>query len=65
MVTMQISQKMHILMQDVYKRQVQCHMSRSNQFSIMVSLLNEGAITFDDLKEFSDDLKDTMKHFGY
>ena len=44
---------------------VQCHMSRSNQFSIMVSLLNEGAITFDDLKEFSDDLKDTMKHFTF
>ena len=33
---------------------VQCNMSRSN-----------GAITFDDLEEFSDDLKDTMKHFGY
>ena len=44
---------------------VQCHMSRSNQFSIMVSLLNEGAITFDDLEEFSDDLKDTMKHFTF
>lgn len=44
---------------------VQCHMSRSNQFSIMVSLLNEGAITFDDLEEFSDDLKDTMKHFAF
>lgn len=44
---------------------VQCNMSRSNQFSIMVSLLNEGAITFDDLEEFSDDLKDTMRHFGF
>ena len=29
---------------------VQCEMSRSNQFYIMLSLLNEGAITFDDLK---------------
>ena len=27
---------------------VQCEMSRSNQFYIMLSLLNEGAITFDD-----------------
>lgn len=43
---------------------VQCEMSRSNQFYIMLSLLNEGAITFDDLEDFSDDLKDTMKHFA-
>lgn len=43
---------------------VQCEMSRSNQFYIMVSLLNEGAITMEDLEEFSDDLKDTMKHFA-
>lgn len=42
---------------------VQCEMSRSNQFYIMKSLLNEGAITLEDLDEFSDDLKDTMKHF--
>ena len=43
---------------------VQCRMSRSNLFFILVSLLNEGAITFDDLEGFSDDLKDTMKHFA-
>lgn len=43
---------------------VQCEMSRSNQFYIMLSLLNEGAITFDNLEDFSDDLKDTMKHFA-
>lgn len=43
---------------------VQCYMSRSNQLHIMMSLLNEGAITFDDLEEFSDELKDTMKHFA-
>ena len=42
---------------------VQCEMSRSNQFYIMLSLLKEGAITFDDLEDFSDDLKETMKHF--
>lgn len=43
---------------------VQCEMRRSNQFYIMLSLLNEGAITLDDLEDFSDDLKDTMKHFA-
>lgn len=42
---------------------VQCEMSRSNQFYNMLSLLNEGAITLDDLEEFSDDLKETMAHF--
>lgn len=36
---------------------------QNNQFYIMMSLLNEGAITLEDLDEFSDDLKDTMKHF--
>lgn len=43
---------------------VQCEMSRSNQFSIMLSLLREGAITFDDLEDFSDDLKNIMKRFA-
>lgn len=43
---------------------VQCEMSRSNQFYIMLSLLGEGAITFDDLEDFSDDLKDIMHHFS-
>lgn len=43
---------------------VQCKMSRSNQFYIMLSLLNNGAITFDDLEDFSEDLKDIMKHFA-
>lgn len=43
---------------------VQCKMSRSNQFYIMSSLLNEGAITFDDLEDFSDDLKAIMHHFA-
>lgn len=43
---------------------VRCQMSRSNQFYIMMSLLNEGAITMDDLDDFSDDLKDTIRHFA-
>lgn len=42
---------------------VQCRMSRSNQFDIIMSLLNEGAITLEDLDEFSDDLKGTIKFF--
>ncbi len=42
---------------------VQCEMSRSNQFYIMMSLLNEGVITMEDLDDFSDDLKATMLHF--
>ncbi len=39
-------------------------MRRSNQFFIMLSLLNEGAITFEDLEDFSEDLQDTLKHFA-
>lgn len=38
-------------------------MSSSNQFYIMLELLNEGAITIDDLEDFSIDLQETMKHF--
>ena len=43
---------------------VRCEMSRTNQFYIMMSLLNEGAITMEDLDDFSDDLKDTIKHLA-
>ena len=39
---------------------VQLRMSRSNCISNIVSLLNEGAITMDDIKEFSDELKETI-----
>ena len=39
---------------------VQLRMSRSNCISNIVSILNEGAITMDDLKEFSDELKETI-----
>ena len=39
-------------------------MSRSNQFHIIMSLLDEGAITLEDLDDFSDDLKDTIKFFA-
>ena len=43
---------------------VRCEMRRSNQFFIILSLLNEGAITFEDLEDFSEDLQDTLKHFA-
>ena len=43
---------------------VQCDMRRSNQFFIMLSLINEGVISLDDLEGFSDDLKDTIKYFA-
>ena len=42
---------------------VRCEVKRSNQFYIMMALLNEGAITMEDLDDFSDDLKDTIGHF--
>ncbi|MDO4268751.1 MAG: multidrug transporter [Eubacteriales bacterium] len=43
---------------------VRCEMSRSNQFDIIMSLMNEGAITMDDLEDFSDDLKDIIGYFA-
>lgn len=42
---------------------VRCEMSRSNQYYIMLSLLNEEAITLEDLGDFSEELQETMKHF--
>ena len=36
---------------------MQCEMSRPARFYVMTSLLREGAITVDDLEEFSDDLQ--------
>ena len=42
---------------------VQCEMSRSNQSYIMMSLLNEGAITLEELEGFSDELREIMRRF--
>ena len=39
-------------------------MSRLDPFYIMMSLLNEGAVTMDDLNDFNDELKDTIGHFA-
>ena len=38
-------------------------MRRSKLIFIMLELLNEGAITIDDLEEFSDDLKETIQYY--
>ena len=40
---------------------VQCKRSRSQQFTVMMALLEEGVITMADLEEFSDDVKDTFR----
>lgn len=42
---------------------VQCEMSRSNLLYTIMSLLKEGAITLQDIDDFSDELKDTVKYF--
>ena len=40
-----------------------CEMRRSTMHFVIMNLLNEGAITLDDLSDFSDDLQETMGHF--
>lgn len=40
---------------------VQLRMSRSNCIPNLISLLNEGAITMEDLEDFSDELKETIQ----
>lgn len=42
---------------------VQLEMSRSNLISNIVSLINDGAISFENLEEFSDELKETIIAF--
>ena len=48
---------------DKKKAGVQLEMSRSNLIYNIVELLNEGAIGMDDLDEFSDELKETIRFF--
>lgn len=38
-------------------------MSRSNLIDNIISLIYEGAISFEDLEEFSDQLKETIRIF--
>lgn len=42
---------------------VNLQMNRSNLLYNIISLIKEGAITFDDLEEFSDDLRETIAGF--
>lgn len=49
--------------EDKKKTGVQLEMSRSNLIYNILSLINEGAISFEDLEEFSDQLKETVRFF--
>lgn len=42
---------------------VRAEMSRSNLVDNIISLMNEGAIRFEDIEEFSDQLKETVRFF--
>ena len=42
---------------------VRAEMSRSNLLYNIISLIDEGAISYEDLEEFSDELKETIKAF--
>lgn len=46
--------------EDKKKKGVQLEMSRSNLIYNIISLMNEGAIGFEDPEEFSDQLKDNL-----
>ena len=48
--------------QDKKKAGVQARMSRSNMFNILLMLLDEDAITLEDLSEFSEDLQECIKN---
>lgn len=48
---------------DRKKTGVQLEMSRSKLIENILSLLNEGAIQLEDLEEFSDGLKETIRFF--
>lgn len=40
---------------------VQLEMNRSNLIFNIISLINDGAISFEDFEEFSDELKETVR----
>jgi len=48
---------------DKKKTGVRAEMSRSNLIYNIISLMYEGAISFEDLEEFSDQLKETVRAF--
>lgn len=41
-----------------------CEMRRSTMHIVIMNLLSEGAITIEDLSDFSEDLQETMRHFN-
>lgn len=49
--------------EDRKKTGVQLEMSRSNLINNIISLINDGAISFENLEEFSDELKATVSIF--
>lgn len=49
--------------EDRKKTGVQLEMSRSNLIYNIISLINEGAINFEDLEEFSDELKEAVNAY--
>ncbi|WP_312813718.1 multidrug transporter [Sedimentibacter sp.] len=49
--------------EDRKKTGVQLEMSRSNLINNIISLINDGAISFENLEEFSDELKETVNVF--
>lgn len=49
--------------EDRKKTGVQLEMSRSKLIYNIISLINDGAISFEDLEEFSDELKETISAF--
>lgn len=49
--------------EDRKKAGVQLEMSRSKLIYNIISLINEGAISFEDLEEFSDELKETIDYW--
>jgi len=51
------------LKEDRKKTGVQLEMSRSNLIYNITSLINDGAISFEDLEEFSNELKETVRAF--
>lgn len=48
---------------DKKKIGVRAEMSRSNLVDNIISLMNEGALRFEDIEEFSDQLKETVGFF--
>lgn len=49
--------------EDKKKIGVRAEMSRSKLIYNILSLINEGAISYEDLEEFSDELKETVRFF--